>query len=57
MSQLQYSTITLRIKPEERRGVELLRERGKTIIAIFRKGLLISLKEIKKENKEEKCES
>lgn len=46
----EYNTTTLRLTPEERKGILFLKKRDITQIEIFRRGLLILLKEAMKDS-------
>ena len=44
MTQEPYYSINVRIKPEDKKNIDLLRSKGRTIVGILRKGIEVELK-------------
>jgi len=44
MTQRESYSINLRLKPEDKKAVDILRKKGRTIIGIFRSGIITELK-------------
>ena len=48
MTQQESYAINLRLKPEDKKSIDLLRKKGKTNISILRSGIAVELKKSKR---------